>query len=227
MPLIYPVGLYCSQGNDANTLILLHMDGADSGTTFTDSSRSPNAVTANGGCITSSSSFAAAMFGPSSGKFPTSGGLTIPDAATLRPGVGDFTVDFWVRYNGGSLAQCLFDKGNNGANSLTIQTDTSASPKISVLLNSASVVTETTGTATGSWVHKAIVRSSGTVTIYSGGTANGSAAGSADISSTGAIGVGCRNNGSSVPLNGNMDELRFSSVARWTANFVPTSVPYS
>jgi hypothetical protein len=214
-------------GNDANTLILLHMDGADLGTTFTDSSATGNTVTATGGVVTSSSSFAAPNFGRSSGKFPASGGLTVPDSAALRPGTGDFTVECWVRYNAGSVAQVIYEKGLNTANSILIQTDTSASPKITVLINASSVVTETTGTATGVWVHKAIVRSSGTVTIYSNGAANGSASGAATITVTSTIGIGCRADGVSAPLNGNLDELRYSNIARWTANFTPRGVPYS
>jgi len=81
--------------------ILLHMDGADGSTTFTDSSANALTVTANGGTtITTSQS----KFGGASGYFtgdPVSY-LTTEDSPLFGFGTGDFTIEMWVKLVVGS-----------------------------------------------------------------------------------------------------------------------------
>lgn len=81
-------------GIDAYTVLMLHMDGTDEGTTFTDSSTSAHTVTANGQTNTE---IGQSMFGSASGQFDgTDDYLSIPDSADWNFGNGDFTIDFWV-----------------------------------------------------------------------------------------------------------------------------------
>lgn len=89
-------------GINTDTLLLLHMDGAQSSTTFTDSSSNSHAVTANGSTFIEQS---IKKLGTASGLFEpaTSDFLSISD----DHGVSDyfnmagnkFTIDFWVRWN--------------------------------------------------------------------------------------------------------------------------------
>jgi len=59
-----------SEGIDSNTVLMLHFDGADASTTFTDSELTPKTVTANGGV---SIRTAQSKFGGASGYFSGSG----------------------------------------------------------------------------------------------------------------------------------------------------------
>lgn len=214
-------------GNDANTHLLLHFNGSDGGTTFTDSSANNYTFTASGNAVTHTTSFAAPKFGTASGKFDgTTDFIYCSDAANLRPGTGDFTVDVWVRYNAGSAFQTIYSKGYVAAGGLLIQSDNSASPKIVVYAAGVTVVTETTGSSTGVWIHKAIVRSGSSVKIYSDGVANGSGTNSTDFNSTDFASIGAKQSDGSFSVNGNLDEFRYSNVARWTTAFNPPSAPY-
>lgn len=81
--------------------ILLHMDGADASTTFTDSSANALTVTATGGTTISTSQ---SKFGGASAYFtgnPISY-LTTEDSALFGFGTGDFTIEMWVQLVAGS-----------------------------------------------------------------------------------------------------------------------------
>ena len=81
--------------------ILLHMDGADASTTFTDSSANALTVTANGGATISTSQ---SKFGGASAYFtgnPVSY-LTTEDSPLFGFGTGDFTIEMWVQLVAGS-----------------------------------------------------------------------------------------------------------------------------
>lgn len=83
-------------GLDSNVLLLLHMDGADGSTTFTDSSpTTPHTVTAAGNAQIKTNQ---SKYGGSSGYFDGTGDwLTIPDNADFDLSGGIFTFDCWVR----------------------------------------------------------------------------------------------------------------------------------
>ena len=212
-------------GLDDFTKIFLSMEGDNGSTVFTDYSFSPNTFTTLGNSVLSSSSFAAPSFGATSGKFDGTGDyLTCPDSAALRPGTADFTVDFFVRYNASSINQTVMHKCDSTGGFL-VQTDNLNPPKMRVSLSGTLVVTETTGTAVNTWVHKAIVRSAGVVTIYSNGVANGSAAGAQDCNGTAVVAIGGRTGVEF--LNGNLKNFRYSpGIARWNTTFTPPALLY-
>ena len=80
-------------GNDSNTLLLLHMDGTNGGTSFTDSSSYGRAISNVGPPTTSSTQ---SMFGGTSGSFNGSSQcLSIPNSADWNIS-GDFTLEAWV-----------------------------------------------------------------------------------------------------------------------------------
>lgn len=218
-------------GNDANTILLYHFDGSDGGTTFTDDGAGTGTHngTATGSTVTHTTSFVTPKFGTASCK--SAGGLganyiSTADAAELRPGSGDFTYDWWVNYRVGSWYHDMIGKGVAAAGAIYVGTSNAdANPKIFIKIANTLLLTETTGSTTGSWIHKAIVRSGGTLTFYSDGTANGSVADSSDFNNTSALQISGVSAGGA--LDGNMDEFRFSNIARWTANFTPPTAAYS
>ena len=99
----FGLGLISSNGvpgNDAFTKILLHMDGSNGGTTFTDVNAGgvSNTWSALSDAVTTT---AAAKFGPSSLNSGAGGfGISTSAKSALDPGTGDFTVDFWYNHNG-------------------------------------------------------------------------------------------------------------------------------
>lgn len=79
----------------SDTILLLHMDGVDESTIFTDSSSSAHTTTANNIEIDTAQS----KFGGASGLFTGEGDfLSIPDSDDWTFS-GDFTIDCWVRFN--------------------------------------------------------------------------------------------------------------------------------
>src|SRR5664280_436737 len=86
------VGTASAAVDDSNTKILLHMDGSNAGTTFTDESGKIWTAGGNGQLSTNSP-----KFGTASGLFNGSSWITTPDSTDLTVGSGDFTIDFWVK----------------------------------------------------------------------------------------------------------------------------------
>ena len=87
----------CGPTNDpywANVVLLLHMDGTDGSTTFTDSSSYARAMTAAGNAQIDTAEF---KFGTASGLFDGTGdSVQTPNGADFQF-LGDFTVEAWVR----------------------------------------------------------------------------------------------------------------------------------
>ena len=98
-----PIGLIGGGVPDVNTLLLLHCNGADTSTTFIDSSRSHKTVTPNGN---SQIDTAQSKFGGASSLFDGTGDyLSVPDSEDWNFGTGSFTFDFWVRFNAAPTAE--------------------------------------------------------------------------------------------------------------------------
>lgn len=81
-------------GIDAYTVLMLHMDGTDEGTTFIDSSSSAHTVTANGNVNIEKDN---AAFNQSAQFDGIDDYLSIPDNTAWDFGTGDFTIDFWIK----------------------------------------------------------------------------------------------------------------------------------
>jgi hypothetical protein len=77
--------------------LLLHMDGANGSTTFTDSGPNALAVTAVGNAQIST---AQSKFGGASGIFDGTGDyLTVASHASVAFGLGDFSIECWVNFS--------------------------------------------------------------------------------------------------------------------------------
>jgi hypothetical protein len=229
----YIVAAPAGEGNDAFTTVLLHMDGTDAGTTFTDSNAGGSAktFTAAGNAQLDT---AEKKFGTASGLFDGTGDyLSSPDHADFDMAGGDFTLELWFNRNGG-----------DGTNRFLLAHDSASEdePAYRLRLNASNVIFAsaytdsdqvnvtgtTTFTATG-WNHVAFVRTGDVYKLFINGTQEGG-----DQTKTGAL----RN--PAQPLfvgqaganrfywNGWLDEIRISKgIARWTANFTPPTEAYS
>lgn len=201
---------------------LLHMQGANNGTTFTDSSSNALSVTANGNAKTTTSDF---KWGNSCGSFDGSGDyLTIAASSVMDFGTGDYTLEMWVKWTSVSGAQTLIDFGN-GATYLRLDGGTTlyVFDSGAFVINAATITTLSNGT----WYHIALVRSGTTRTVYVGGSsvASGTRSGSAGSSSI-STKVGSRYD-SALAFNGFMQDLRITKgVARYTSTFTPPSAQF-
>lgn len=221
-------------GNDGNALLLLHCDGSNGSTTFTDSSMWLNTFNVFGTVQldTSTQEFGTASLksdGTSTNRLET------VNTTLFNPGSGDFTLDFWLNVASLSLTYYLATKINTatGYGAYLIATGGASKNQVHVDIGTtgtswdiASDVNIGTFTA-NTWHHVAIVRHGSTFTGYFDGvgTSLGTSSGALYNSTTALALAGLT--GSGGPLNGHMDEIRYSSVARWTANFTPPTSPYS
>ena len=130
-----------AQGVDSYTKLMLHADGSDQGTSFTDSSTTPKTVTntesydsytklmlhmeGSGNSFVDSAASKAVTtngdvsqttaqfkFSSKSGVFDGTGDyLSLADSDDWNFGSGDFTIDCWVRFNGNSGSQVMIGHG--------------------------------------------------------------------------------------------------------------------
>lgn len=212
-----------SDPNFANVSALLHMQGANNGTTFTDSSSNALSVTANGNTKTTTATF---KWGNSCGAFDGSGDyLTIAASSVMDFGTGDYTIEMWVKWSSVSGAQTLIDFGNGAATYLRIDNGNTLYVYDSgaFVINAATITT----LSAGQWYHIAMVRSGTTRTVYVDGSSIGSgtrsgSAGSSSITTK----VGSRYD-SALSFNGYMQDLRITKgVARYTSTFTPPSAQF-
>jgi hypothetical protein len=214
-----------SGGNDAYTVLLLHFDGADASTTFTDSSASAHTITPAAQAQIDS---AQSKFGGTSMRVDgTLDRIQVATSANFDMGTGDFTVDFWIRFNS-SIRQYIWELGSENTAAFVV-TPSSGLIEVYGAPGSFVITAGSTVFSTATWYHIALVRNGNAWTVYRDGTsyvsnasdsrAWGSSAFPAQVGSSG---------GGNVVTNGWIDEFRISKgIARWTANFTPPAVEYS
>lgn len=223
-------------GNDSFTKVLLHMDGANGSTTFTDNNAggSAHTWTANGNAQLSTSS---PKFGTASGLFDGTGDwIDTPDSVDFTIGGGDFTAELWFNVNpsGNGSSRFLFGQSDSTP-TITTRTLELAFTAANILTGRVyiggvqKVINSTTTITTAGWHHAALVRTGNTLKLFLDGvqeggdlTISGSVQDSANKFSVGRLGELA-----GQTWFGNIDEFRLSvGVARWTSNFTPPSLPY-
>ncbi len=209
----------------SNVVALLHMDGTDASTTFTDVKGNTFTPAGNAQIDTSQS-----KFGGASGLFDGSGDYFTSGTITGMPlGTGDFTVEFFVRpaIVGSGFAGLLATPSPSGyvSGGLYIRRNNGL---IQVTMNgSATVVAQASAAwAANVWIHVAVTRESGSVRLFIDGVLQGSATTNTTnlTGTTVRFGYSTQDAGS---YNGWADELRITKgVARYTANFTPPTEPF-
>ena len=194
--------------------LLLHMDGADGSTTFTDSSAAPKAVTRTDNVQVS------ALRGMSEGTsaYFTGGKLTA-SSNEFAFGTGDFTVEFYLYRVSTQWAWAgLFAIGGIAGLSLRIA---GGSNTLNFIHSSSTQFSATYAyVRVGAWDHVAVCRYSGTTSVYINGVLGGSSSHTQNHTGT-SLEIG-GNAGQDANLVGYIDEFRITKgVARYTANFTP------
>jgi hypothetical protein len=219
-----------------STALLLHFDGADGSTTFTDFS--PNALpfAAGGGAEIST---AESKFGGAS--LALGGSAFVSTTAPITLGAGSFTIEAWV----------FVDSESSGTRPIASAYDLAPTPTpfakwlfyvtgdgtLSFLAENAgqnqwTLLSGGAGVPTDEWVHVAVTRSNDSLRLFVDGVENThsvSNAGlnipSADITAVGKL---VENGAGADHFAGYIDELRILiDTAVYTANFTPPTGPLS
>lgn len=214
-------------GNDANAVLLLHMDGNDGAASFPDASSSGRTVTANGNAQVDTAQF---NFGTGSALFDGTGDyLSIADNADWTF-AGNFTVELRARWNALAATQVLFTHFTDANNRYFLSVSSAGALTFSIISASATIVTMSSAAAAvaadGTWRHIAVVRNGNAWTIYVDGASVASVSDSDAVPNfTGEFRIGA-DHAAANGFNGWIDEFRVSNVARWTGAFTPPAAPY-
>jgi hypothetical protein len=220
-------------GNDDYTTVLLHFDGADAATTFTDSNvgGSAHTWTAAGNAQLDT---AAKEFGSASLLLDGTGdSISTPAHADVDFGSGDFTVDLWFNRAGGdgtTRGMVIYDNAAESAPAFRISLNASNQVAVGAFHSGGNTqfTSTSTFTATG-WNHVAFVRTGNTLKLFINGTQEGGDQSYVEsIRDTTPTTVWIGQWGANrFYFNGWIDEVRISKgLARWTANFTPSSSAY-
>ncbi|REK60336.1 MAG: LamG domain-containing protein [Bacteroidetes bacterium] len=227
----------------SNVKLLLHMDGANGGTTFTDSSSRNHTVTAAGNANTDTS---VKKFGSASAEFDGSGDwLQVPDNDDWDIGIdsgygaSEFTVETWVYLNNTSGTQVFINKGGgtagwNGSNGHQYVLFISGGSFYWQWWNGSSVqsindtLTNLSWSASN-WYHLAISHDGTTTSLYFNGSRVGTSTQAYRISTSATtFRIGGAVSSTTQSVNGYMDELRITKgTARYSgASIVVPTAPF-
>lgn len=200
----------------ANVVALLHLDGADSGTSFIDVTGKTWSGIGNAATKT-----AQAKFGASSLYLDGMGDgiLTAASSSDFAFGTGDFTLEAWIRPSASAEQYKTIIQPNNNA---LIALLYNANIRKIYWYNNGNVVMHGTELTIGAWAHVAAVRASGSLSLFVDGVKSASSySESTNFSASGTARVG-KPTSAFNDFFGYIDDVRISKgVARYTASFSP------
>jgi hypothetical protein len=189
-----------------------------------DSTAKNNINTRIGGSLSSTQ----AKFGATSLRMPGGVWTTTNPGPMNSLGTGDFTIEFWVWFDGLGNQRVLTQGGTGVGEFLFIFYGNGA---FDWAESGTARCSGTSGATTaGAWYHMAVVRSGLTTAVYVNGTQNGTTytpGSNYNFNSTAAIYIGGNPNTPSQTFAGYIDELRISRYARYTANFTPSASAFA
>jgi hypothetical protein len=158
---------------------------------------------------------------PTGGSLSFSGTnyVSVANSASLNPGTGDFTLEFWTYLNS-TTNNASFWRGNNNG----VDVFMNGTSKLSMGQAQVSTkITDSVNMTTGSWVHVAVARSSSTTRLFKNGALVGSSGG--DTTNYVVDSINYIGNQGTFKINGYISNLRMViGSALYTGSFtVPTS----
>jgi hypothetical protein len=231
---------YITVANDpyiSNVITLLHMDGTNGSTTFTDSSLSAITYSRYGSPTIST---AQSKFGGASGYFNGTGSIYVSNPNTVFGQIsGDFTLECWINW-------VSTPPGNANGNERQIMGQSNWPESASgnwfwfYGLNTGfgfGVYNGGSGEGVGysftwqanRWYHLAVSRSNGTLYLFLDGTLVSSAASTKPlfVDNVREFSIGGDSGGNSTLCNAYIDEVRFTKgIGRYTSSFTPSTSPF-
>lgn len=213
----------------AHVSALLHMDGADASTTFTDQTGKAWATNGNAQIDTAQS-----KFGGASGLFDGSGDFLKHNHHPSFSMSGDFTVEAWVRPDVNTSQRTIVSKRGTGVaeNEWSLVMTAAGKAQFTVfedVTGTGFFAVGTTTLAINTWHHIAGVRNGTDLLIFVNGVLEATAAGPAAVNVDVAplyIGRDSDTN-TTRDWDGWMDEVRITQGVAWyTANFTPAAAAF-
>jgi len=219
-----------TMGIDPFTVLMLHMNGTDESTTFTDDSfATQHTMTAQNGAEIDT---AESVFGSASGLFTgATAYVDTPDNVDFTWGTADMTWEARIRFTSFTGNQVIMGRPTSGGSYMYWQVQETA---IRFRDYNGSNIIDFTKTysalSLNTWYHFVVTRSGSNFRFFLDGVQQGTTTSdaSAFVVRTGTtLQVGA-NSVISHYFNGHIDEFRISKgVARWTANFTPPTTEYA
>lgn len=209
---------------DTDTVLMLHMDGSDTSTTFTDDSGTGHTVTAGGDAQIDT---AQKVFGTASGLLDgTTDYLQIASHADFALGTGDFTIDYRIRLSVFAVETELYVWGTSDTSN-RFNWHTVGGGRLDVFVGGSAGGSPSFSNTLDTWYHFAITRASGTVRVFVNGDVKDTFTAAGSIAQA-AVTIGIYHDLSLFALNGWFDEFRIvKGTAVWTANFTSPSSAYT
>lgn len=219
IPGVFAAGAAGSRGEGdphwANVAALLHMDGPNNSTTFTD--ETGKIWTPAGDAKVST---AQAKFGQSAAFDGSGDWIDGPSSADFTFGTGDFTIEGWAYWTASNSRSVIgfgvglsIYRANNG---------------VCYFFDPAignNVVLAGINPSLNNWHHFLLSRASGTVRLFLNGTSGSPATWATNVT-TSNMRIGANASGG-ANMSGYIDEVRVTKgVARYTSNFTPPAAPF-
>lgn len=159
-------------------------------------------------------------------RFTTDGDLLdIISDADLQYGTGAYTLESWIFLDQGGRTQQIFNKGTTTATGFGLYIDTAN--KLTGQ-HSNTLMTSTTVLSTGTWHHVAMSRDTGnTLYLFVDGVLETTNTSTANTTNGESLTVGGKTGVASNSIRGYIDEIRVSSVARYTSAFTPLTISFN
>lgn len=201
--------------------LLLHMDGTNGSTTFTDSSSNALTATANGNAQIST---AQSKFGGASGLFDGSvDNLTVSNAVLNIASSGDFTWEGWFYATSTGGYKCII---NNDFGFSTTPRLYLKNNNLLGYIGSFDRISHQTTVTTNTWHHFAMVRASNVTHVYLNGVQSSTSYTYSSASSNN-MRIGSDTGANSQDFTGYLDDIRITkNVARYTSNFTPATTAF-
>lgn len=216
-------------GGSIPSVLLLHMNGSNGSTTFTDDYG--KTITAVGNAQIST---AQSKFGGASGLFDGTGDCVTAPSGTDFDFSGNYTLETFARFTSFTSIRGLIARRASSAvyAPFNLYVDSTGKPGFaSSLTGSAWTVNilSASSLSTGTWYHIAATRNGNVYTLWVDGTsvATTTVAGS-PMSSTSAVAIGAGASNADFSLDGYLDEVRITKgTARYTGSFTPPSSAFT
>ena len=226
----YVSTIYTTAGNDSNTVLLLHCDGANDSTAIPDSAtggNAPHTLSMGAYIKTAQKKFGtASLYGDGSSYY-----VDIPENADFTWGSGSFTIDMWMRAASPTTSQRLWSDVQAGPTYGTYARP-SGGFYVAGYNTAMSLDAFDSAPTADTWTHMAFEYDSGTGTArsYKDGvvqkTQTGLSGSATDVSQNPRI---MRGNGDTTgqAYSGYLDEIRVSNIARYSGTgFTPVTQAY-